>query len=103
MACTPSQTAEFIKVTGTKTNNMDSAFTSHLKTATNKYGLWENGKRIVWFDKDSIKEIEEGSQKWIDYFKDSDSASIVDKKAKFDKPKGFDMKLLELQERLKKL
>lgn len=68
-----------------------------------KYGLWEEGKRIIWFDDDAIKDINSGNSSWRENFKKPESNNIMDKDVTFSKPKGFDMRLIEVKDRLNKI
>jgi hypothetical protein len=73
------------------------------KENVEKYGLWEDGKRIEWFDEDAVRDINGGDTSWKEHFKKPDSATYVEKGADFTKPKGFDMKLIEVKDRLNKI
>mmetsp|Transcript_20574 Transcript_20574/g.18214 ORF Transcript_20574/g.18214 Transcript_20574/m.18214 type:complete len:395 (+) Transcript_20574:2-1186(+) len=73
------------------------------KENVEKYGLWEDGKRIEWFDEDAVRDINSGDTSWKDHFKKPDSINYIEKSTDFTKPKGFDMKLIEVKERLTKL
>lgn len=73
------------------------------KEAVEKYGLWEDGKRIEWFDEEAVRDINSGDTSWREHFKKPDSSNFIEKGADFTKPKGFDMKLIEVKERLAKL
>jgi len=35
-----------------------------------KYGLWENGDHILWFNKETVLKIKNGSKDYIKHLKD---------------------------------
>lgn len=67
-----------------------------------KFGLWEGGKRINWFDEQQIKEIELGQLDYHQYFKSPES-SIGLTDIKFDQPRDFDTELSRVDRDLIKL
>ena len=73
------------------------------KEGVEKYGLWEDGKRIEWFDDEAVKDINSGDTSWREHFKKPDSSTFIEKGADFTKPKGFDMRLIEIKDRINKL
>jgi hypothetical protein len=42
-----------------------------------KYGLWEDGKRIEWFEESSAHEIMKGNEDYKKFFKREDSENYV--------------------------
>ncbi|CAI2371568.1 unnamed protein product [Moneuplotes crassus] len=68
-----------------------------------KYGIWENGRRIEWLDSEVVQNIKDGDTSWTKYFRNNDSAKHIDIQAGFTKPKWFDTKLLEVSQKIGKL
>ena len=54
-----------------------------------KYGLWEEGKRIEWFEQDQIDKIQMGKLDYKMYFRKTESGFNVDQFATFDVPQKF--------------
>ena len=57
-----------------------------------QYGLWENGKRVRWFDENEKEEIQENK---LDYkkFKESDTSPNFAPNASFEQPETFQERL----------
>lgn len=63
-----------------------------------KFGLWEDGKRIEWFDMNIAREIQEGKRDFRDFLKRRESIDAFEETASdgrrlgftFYKPKNFD-------------
>ena len=66
-----------------------------------KYGLWEHGKRIKWFDEQSIKLINQQTLDYTTYFAEQDSANNVRPNSIFTKPADFDARLNSVKKELK--
>lgn len=54
-----------------------------------KFGLWEEGKRIEWFDEDQQAQIKLGRLDYKVYFRKQESGFNVDPLASFDTPSTF--------------
>jgi len=54
-----------------------------------KYGLWEDGKRILWFEEDQVDAINKGSLNFRDFFRDPESALACEKQEHFFHPNNF--------------
>lgn len=63
-----------------------------------KYGLWEGGKRIEWFDNETLHEINTGQRDFRRYFKlpENQMAPLY---PSFEKPDYFDSKLFDITQR----
>ena len=55
-----------------------------------KYGLWENGKRIKWFDEQAVILINQKRYDFSTEFKDQKSQAVIKPNCSFEKPNGFD-------------
>lgn len=55
-----------------------------------KYGLWEEGKRIHWFDEDQVTQINNRSLNYNTFFKNPRSKEGLNPKVFFEKPVNFD-------------
>jgi hypothetical protein len=60
-----------------------------------KFGLWENGKRIVWFNDQQVESINKGELDFREFFKYKESRSIVNFKNTFHVPKNFKIQAME--------
>ena len=58
-----------------------------------KYGLWEDGKRIEWFEQEVVRGINERVVNYTEFFAQPESAELVQRLATFSKPKGFDKQI----------
>ena len=60
-----------------------------------RFGLWEHGKRLKWFDSDEASSINSGTLDYTHFliFKDEESLQLIDPKVKFAKPADFDSNL----------
>lgn len=58
-----------------------------------RYGLWEDGKRIEWFEEDKIQRINTHEEDYRIYFRKDDSANHCDEYATFQKPVRFHKKI----------
>jgi hypothetical protein len=66
-----------------------------------KYGLWENGKRITWFDEQKIKLISQQTLDYTTFFTEPESANTMRPNCTFSKPHDFDQKLNAIKRKLK--
>ena len=73
------------------------------KEGIKKHGLWEDGKRIKWFDDETIQDINKGDTTWWNYFNNPDSSNFVEKDADFCIPREFDMRIIEVNDKLSRL
>lgn len=71
-----------------------------------KYGLWEDGKRIEWFDEYAAQGILNGELDFTQYFTKPESAQNVENYIQgndlglgFSRPHGFDEALIEVKQR----
>jgi hypothetical protein len=55
-----------------------------------RLGLWENGKRIEWFDEEMIEQINARQKHYSDIFENVSSAEKIVYGATFKRPEGFD-------------
>jgi hypothetical protein len=65
-----------------------------------KYGLWEAGKRVKWFDEQTVLLI---NQKRYDFqvaFNEDKSAKVLPTGITFNPPRGFKQQLNEIQTKL---
>jgi hypothetical protein len=58
-----------------------------------KHGLWEEGKRIEWFDEEAVDKIKKGELDYKVYYKNSISATAVKITSPFKEPSDFESKL----------
>jgi hypothetical protein len=65
-----------------------------------KFGLWEDGKRIEWFNEEDVISINKGALDYTNFFKHSDSHEMVDPNASFSKPYGFEEKMNDIKRRV---
>lgn len=66
-----------------------------------KYGMWEHGQRLKWFDEVEVKQINAGELDFAQLFKQKESDQFVRKGANLKKPDGFDAKMKEVKDNLK--
>lgn len=59
--------------------------------------------KVDWFDKKQVSKIKNNEYDWMGHFQYKTSIDSVDPNSNFYHPKGFDQKLAEIQEKLKKL
>lgn len=65
-----------------------------------KHGLWEDGKRIEWFDSIQVTAINNFQLNYTTFFHQDESDTMVDPNSTFNKPKGFENKLVEVKKRI---
>ena len=65
-----------------------------------KYGLWENGKRVTWFDEPTIVLINQGRYDVRSHFKDEKSAAALKPNESFKKPDYYDDAMLRVRRML---
>ena len=58
-----------------------------------KLGLWENGKRMRWFDENTVKLIEQRTVDYTTFFSEPESISNVRPNCTFNRPADFDSQL----------
>ena len=68
-----------------------------------KYGLWEDGKRIEWFNETQVQAINNGQMNYTTFFHQTDSERMVEPNAHFYKPISFEERLAEVQRRIEEL
>lgn len=66
-----------------------------------KYGLWEGGKRIKWFDEQSIKLISQQTLDYTTFFTEQESANNIRPNSNFLRSGDFDTKLNAIKRLLK--
>lgn len=59
------------------------------KKGKEKNGVWEQGKRLQWFDQQTIDEISNHRFDYVQYFKEEKSSQVINPSATFDPPMGF--------------
>lgn len=64
-----------------------------------KYGLWEDGKRIEWFDRETADNIVKGKVDFRQYFRRTESAAWVPETRSFGKPLNFDRNMSEMKKK----
>ena len=68
-----------------------------------KYGLWEDGKRIEWFNEPDVNAINQRTLDYTQFFNQADSAEMVAPDATFRRPSGFDNKLSDINRKIETL
>ena len=68
---------------------------------TSKYGIWENGRRILWLNDKQVAEIKEAKKDYREYFNESGSSNLVDANAGFEVPIQFDANIEQIVKRVK--
>ena len=58
-----------------------------------KYGLWEDGKRIEWFNEEDVSDINLRKYDYKKFFQMANSSEMVMKDATMSRPNKFDDKL----------
>ena len=54
-----------------------------------KHGLWEDGKRILWFEPEQVDAINRGQQDFRDFLRQQESGAIVERDETFLHPRNF--------------
>ena len=67
-----------------------------------KSGLWEEGKRIEWFDSDQQGEILSNKLDYKMYFRKTESGFNVDSFASFEVPDKFEDRVNAIKDKFKK-
>jgi hypothetical protein len=62
-----------------------------------KYGLWEDGKRIEWFNEEDVADINLRRFEYKKFFNIANSADMVMKDATLQRPLRFDDRMLEIR------
>jgi hypothetical protein len=65
-----------------------------------KYGLWEDGKRIEWFNDEDIVDINQRRFDYKRFFQLTSSSEMVAKDATLQKPLRFDERMNEIKMRI---
>lgn len=60
-----------------------------MKNSEAKYGLWEDGKRIEWFEPEQVKSIEQGRLDYCGFFRKPESAALCGQNLCFGEPPGY--------------
>ena len=68
-----------------------------------KYGLWEDGKRIEWFNDNDVADIQRKKYDYTRIFNAPESQYMIIPNSTFNKPDNFDQKMKEISHRIKKL
>ena len=66
-----------------------------------KYGLWENGKRVKWFDEQSIKLINQRTFDYTTSFTEEESANHARANSTFLKPEDLDFHINKIKRELR--
>ena len=72
-------------------------YTGNYKNNTVKYGIWDNGKRIKWFDEATVKEIQDGKYDYKHHFKDQEALEALLENCSFEKPDGWEENMDEVR------
>lgn len=64
--------------------------------------MWENGKRVRWFEQDEIDAIEEtqDSSTFQEHFANPGSANLIPKRCSFGKPVEWDEEIAKVRQKL---
>ena len=64
--------------------------------------MWENGKRVRWFEQDEIDAIEEtqDSSTFQEHFANPGSANLIPKRCSFAKPAEWDEEIAKVRQKL---
>ena len=68
-----------------------------------KYGLWEDGKRIEWFNEEDVADINLRRFDYKKFFNIANSADMVMKEATLQRPLRFDDRMLEIRRQVDEL
>jgi len=63
-----------------------------------KYGLWEHGKRVTWFNPQTILQINDQTYRYDAEFKEAESKNYVVPNATFERPASFDEEINEIKQ-----
>lgn len=58
-----------------------------------KYGMWEHGQRLKWFDEVEVKQINAGELDFTQLFKQKGSEESVRKGSTLRKPDQYDSRM----------
>jgi hypothetical protein len=64
---------------------------------TLKYGLWEHGKRVRWFDDTEVQQINKKQLNYAPYFTEKESAEGLRLNAVFTKPDTYDRAMAQVK------
>ena len=65
-----------------------------------KYGLWEDGKRIEWFSEEQVEQINNFTLDFRQYFTQRESSAMIDGALSFRKPENWDLHLNSVKRRI---
>jgi hypothetical protein len=68
-----------------------------------KFGLWEDGKRILWFEQEQVTSINNSLQDYRDFFRNPESASVVEKRERFMPPEEFKPRSDEVRRKVEQI
>ena len=68
-----------------------------------KLGLWENGKRIMWFNEDDARRINNGTLLYGQFFVTADSHEHVSPDATLSQPLTFSLRLNEVKKSIARI
>ena len=63
-----------------------------------KFGIWEHGKRMSWFDEQQYEEINEGSYNYAQHFELEGSINQCQPGATFLPPEGFEENIRNIKQ-----
>lgn len=65
-----------------------------------KFGLWEDGKRIEWFNEAQVNQINYHGFDYTQYFKQTDSDRMVEDNAILARPDDFDDRIADMKRKI---
>lgn len=68
-----------------------------------KYGLWEDGKRIEWFNDETVEAIRSRKEDYRAMFNKNTSSDLVDPRADFESPTNFESNMRKVLGKLTQL
>jgi hypothetical protein len=73
---------------------------SHEAGGERKNGLWEDGRRIEWFEDDVIEKINRLEVDYKAFFKLEESSTLMAENLSFNRPDDFDEQMNEIKEKI---
>ena len=64
---------------------------------TLKFGLWEHGKRVRWFDDTEVQLINKKQLNFTSYFTEEESSNALRMNAVFTRPESYDRALAQVK------
>lgn len=64
---------------------------------TLKFGLWEHGKRVRWFDDTEVQLINKKQLNFTSYFAEEESSKALRMNAVFTRPENYDRALAQVK------